>query len=567
MTQFELLDSDDVPADVAAPKRRGRPAKDAGARYGADSGKARAAKNGKGELGFEAKLWLAADALRGSMDASEYKHIVLGLIFLKYISDAFEERQGVLLAEAADPGSPLYVAEENFRYDFLEDRDEYAAENVFWVPKEARWSIIRDNAKQPNIGVLLDEAMTAIERDNERLKGVLPKVYALPNLDRDRLGRLIDIISGIGLGDAESKSKDILGRVYEYFLGQFASNEGKKGGEFYTPRHVVRLLVEMLEPKPGSRIFDPCCGSGGMFVQSEKFVEEHGGRLGDVSIYGQETNQTTWRLCQMNLAIRGIEANIAWNTEGSFHKDAFPDLKVDYILANPPFNVSDWGGERLRSDVRWKYGTPPVGNANFAWVQHFIHHLKPTGVAGFVLANGSMASNVSNEGAIRRALVEADLVDCMISLPSQLFYSVPIPVCLWFLARDKRNGSFRDRRGETLFIDARNLGYMADRTHRELAEGDISRVAAAYHAWRGTRAEAEYSDIPGFCRAVETTVIAANDYVLTPGRYVGSEQLEGTDGEFEVRIASALQRLRGQFAAAELLETEILGRLRTFGIE
>lgn len=566
MTQFELLDSGGVPVPAGAPKKRGRPSKEAGARYGADSGKARAARNSKGELGFEAKLWLAADALRGSMDASEYKHIVLGLIFLKYISDAFEERHGELLAEASDPGSPMYVAEENFRYDFLEERDEYTAVNVFWVPKEARWSFIRDNARQPNVGVMLDEAMTAIERDNPRLKGVLPKVYALPNLDRDRLGRLIDIISGIGLGDAESKSKDILGRVYEYFLGQFASNEGKKGGEFYTPRHVVRLLVEMLAPKPGSRIFDPCCGSGGMFVQSEKFVEEHGGRLGDVSIYGQETNQTTWRLCQMNLAIRGIEANIAWNTEGSFHKDAFPDLKADYILANPPFNVSDWGGERLRSDVRWKYGAPPVGNANFAWVQHFIHHLKPTGVAGFVLANGSLSSNQSGEGDIRRAIVEADLVDCVVALPSQLFFTTQIPVSLWFLARDKRNSGYRDRRGETLFIDARQMGSMVDRVHRELTDDDIAKVARSYHSWRGEPGCGEFVPQLGFVASASLNNVRAHGHVLTPGRYVGSgSDAAAESGDFGLRVSALMTTLDEQMSRGEQLNVELRRVLRQFG--
>jgi len=562
MTQFELLEPGDAPETNGATRRRGRPAKASSARYGADSGTAKAgkaAKNGKGELGFEAKLWQAADALRGSMDASEYKHIVLGLIFLKYISDAFEERHGELLAEVSDPESPMYLAEEKLRYDFLEERDEYTAENVFWVPKEARWSFIRDNARKPNIGVLLDEAMTAIEKDNQRLKGVLPKVYALPNLDRDRLGRLIDIISGIGLGDAESKSKDILGRVYEYFLGQFASNEGKKGGEFYTPRHVVRLLVEMLAPKPGSRIFDPCCGSGGMFVQSEKFVEEHGGRLGDVSIYGQETNQTTWRLCQMNLAIRGIEANIAWNTEGSFHKDAFPDLKADYILANPPFNVSDWGGERLRSDVRWKYGVPPVGNANFAWVQHFIHHLAPNGVAEFVLANGSMAAGGA-EGEIRRAIIEDDRVDCIVALPGQLFYSVTIPVCLWFVTRDKRSGP-RDRTGEALFIDARSRGTMVDRIHRELRESDIRQIADAYHRWRQGDG---YSDEAGFCKSARLDEIRQQGHVLTPGRYTGSSYVPDESEGFEERLTGLVGLWSQQRARAGELDQEIasnLGRL------
>ncbi len=394
-----------------------------------------AKKDNGANLGFEQTLWQAADKLRGNMDAADYKHVVLGLIFLKYISDAFQERYNQLKAEPhADP----------------EDRDEYAAENIFWVPKEARWSHLQGSAKQTTIGLLIDKAMEAIERANPTLKGVLPKEFNRPSLDKHRLGELIDLIGTIGLGDKESRSKDILGRAYEYFLGQFAAAEGKKGGQFYTARCVVKLLVEMIEPYKG-RVFDPCCGSGGMFVQSEKFVEAHGGRRTDISIYGQESNQTTWRLCKMNLAIRGIEANIAWNSEGSFHNDAFKDLKADFILANPPFNDSDWGGERLREDVRWKHGVPPVGNANFAWVQHFIHHLAPNGIAGFVLANGSMSSNQSGEGEIRKKIIEADLVDCMIALPGQLFYTTPIPVCLWFLTRGKANGRFRDRQPPDAF--------------------------------------------------------------------------------------------------------------------
>ncbi|MDP9227257.1 MAG: type I restriction-modification system subunit M, partial [Actinomycetota bacterium] len=399
--------------------------------------------NGKGDLGFEATLWLTADKLRGNLDSGEYKHVVLGLIFLKYISDAFEEKRAAL---ADDPEAEP------------EDRDEYLAENVFWVPPPARWEYLQSKAKQPEIGKLLDDAMDAIEHDNPRLKGVLPKEYGRPSLDKRRLGELIDLIGTIGLGDAANRSKDIIGRVYEYFLGQFASAEGKKGGEFYTPRPVVRLLVEMLAPRPRSRIYDPCCGSGGMFVQSEHFIEEHGGRRGDISIFGQELNWTTWRLCQMNLAIRGIEAKIEQGD--TFHADRLKDLKADYVLANPPFNVSDWGGEQLRDDVRWQFGVPPAGNANFAWVQHFVHHLAPHGTAGFVLANGSMSSNQSGEGEIRKSLVEADLVDCMVALPGQLFYQVQIPVCLWFLARDRSGGQFRDRRRETLFIDARRMGTM-----------------------------------------------------------------------------------------------------------
>src|SRR5213080_3401479 len=444
----------------------------------------KAAGNGA-NLGFEQKLWAAADKLRGHMDAAEYKHVVLGLIFLKYISDAFQERYEALKADKlADP----------------EDRDEYTAENVFWVPKEARWGHIQGKGKQTTIGKVIDDAMVAIEKENPSLKGVLPKDYNRPALDKQRLGELIDLIGSIGLGDKDSRSKDILGRVYEYFLGQFASAEGKKGGEFYTPRSVVRLLVEMIEPYKG-RVYDPCCGSSGMLVQSEEFIREHGGRIGDISIYGQESNHTTWKLAKMNLAIRGIEANLGPHHADTFHNDLHPDLKADFILANPPFNMSDWGGNRLREDVRWKYGAPPVGNANFAWVQHMIHHLAPTGLAGFVLANGSISSNSSGEGDIRKAIIEADLVDCMVALPGQLFYSTQIPVCLWFLARDKKNGRFRDRRGTTLFIDARKVGSMVDRVHRELTDDDLAKIAGTYHAWRGDKDAGDYADVPGFCKA------------------------------------------------------------------
>ncbi len=440
------------------------------------------ARNGNGELDFAPKLWQAADKMRNNMDAAEYKHVVLGLIFLKYISDAFKEMYAKLSAEkGSDP----------------EDSDEYRAENVFYVPPSARWDYLQKNAKKPTIGKIIDDAMDAIERDNPSLKGVLPKNYARPALDKQRLGELIDLIGTIGLGDSANKSRDILGRVYEYFLGQFADAEGKKGGQFYTPRCIVRVLVEMLEPYKG-RVFDPCCGSGGMFVQSEKFVEHHGGRVGDISIFGQESNQTTWRLCKMNLAIRGIDANIQWNNEGSFLKDAHADLKADFVIANPPFNDSDWKGELLREDARWRYGVPPVGNANFAWVQHFVHHLSPTGVAGFVLANGSMSSNTGGEGEIRKSLVEADLVDCMVALPSQLFFNTMIPACLWFIARDKKNHKFRDRRGEFLFIDARNMGVMIDRRHRDLTDEEIAKIASTYHAWRGEGGKCK--DVLGLCK-------------------------------------------------------------------
>lgn len=510
---------------------------------------AKPAKKNGGDLGFEDKLWKAADELRGSMDAAEYKHVVLGLIFLKYVSDAFVERHRQLEAEAADGADP-------------EDADEYRAKNVFWVPKEARWERLQSQAKQPTIGKLVDDGMVAIERDNPTLKGVLPKDYARPALDKQRLGALIDLISTIGLGDEESRKKDILGRVYEYFLSRFASAEGKKGGQFYTPRCVVRTLVEMLAPYKG-RVFDPCCGSGGMFIQSEKFVEAHGGRLGDVAIYGQESNTTTWRLAKMNLAIRGIDADLGEpDPAGSFFKDQYPDLKADFILANPPFNDSSWGGERLREDVRWKYGVPPVGNANFAWVQHFIHHLSPTGTAAFLLANGSMSSNQSGEGDIRKAIIEADLVDCMVAMPGQLFYSTSIPVCVWVLARDKKNHRHRDRRGEMLFIDARKLGTMVSRVQRELTDEDISRIADTYHAWRGGKDAASYEDVPGFCKAAKAEDVAANGLVLTPGRYVGAEEVEDDGEPFEERFPNLVTKLEEQFKVAAELSTVIREHLR-----
>ncbi|GIW33854.1 class I SAM-dependent DNA methyltransferase [Meiothermus sp.] len=517
-------------------------------------------------LGYEAELWKMADALRGSMDAAEYKHVVLGLIFLKYISDAFEEQHAKLEAERAQGADP-------------EDPDEYRAENIFWVPPEARWAHLKAQAKQPTIGQLVDDAMAGIERDNPALKGVLPKDYARPALDKTRLGQLIDLISNIKVGDAEARAKDVLGRVYEYFLSQFASAEGKKGGEFYTPRCVVKLLVEMLEPYRG-RVYDPCCGSSGMFVQSMEFIRAHangngnGGKAkADISIYGQESNYTTWRLAKMNLAIRGIEGQIAHGD--TFHNDRFPDLKADFILANPPFNVSDWGGERLRDDKRWKYGVPPVGNANFAWVQHIVHHLAPLGVAGFVLANGSMSSQQSGEGEIRKNLIEADLVDCMVALPGQLFYSTQIPACLWFLARDKKNGRFRDRRGQVLFIDARKMGRMVDRTHRELTDEDIKKIADTYHAWRGTvgaglvpahhGATVTYCDIPGFCKSATLDDIRKHSYVLTPGRYVGAAEQEDDGEPFEEKMKRLVAQLREQQAEAARLDTAIEANLEALG--
>ena len=508
-----------------------------------------------GDLGFEAELFKAADKLRGNMEPSDYKHVALGLIFLKHISDSFEAKHAELLADYPDGA---------------EDRDEYAAENVFWVPPKARWSHLQANAKQPSIGKMIDEAMLALEKDNENLKGVLPKDYARPALNAVMLGELIDLISGIALGQGKGEARDVLGRVYEYFLGSFAGSEGKRGGEFYTPRSVVRVMVEMIEPFKG-RVYDPCCGSGGMFVQSEKFVELHGGRIGDIAVYGQESNYTTWRLCKMNLAVRGIDADIKWNSEGSFHKDELRDLKANFILANPPFNISDWGGDRLREDVRWKYGPPPAGNANFAWLQHIVHHLAPAGVAGVVLANGSMSSTQNGEGAIRQALIEGvngapGVVDCMVALPGQLFYSTQIPACLWFLARDRSNGiarnaKLRDRRNEILFIDARQLGHMVDRTRKEFSDADIEKIARTYHAWRGEGDAGGYEDVPGFCKAASLEEVKALGYVLTPGRYVGAEAEDEDDVPFAERFRALQEQLAAQFADAEELTATIRGRL------
>ncbi len=507
-------------------------------------------KNGA-NLGFEEKLWQAADKLRNNMDAAEYKHVVLGLLFLKYISDAFEEKRAELLKdELADP----------------EDRDEYTAENIFWVCKDARWSFIKENAKKATIGQIIDDAMVAIEKDNPQLKGVLPKDYARPALDKTRLGELIDILS-FKVGDRESRSQDVLGRVYEYFLAMFASAEGKNGGEFYTPQCVVKLLVEMIEPLRG-RIYDPCCGSGGMFVQSERFVQAHQGKIGDISIYGQESNPTTWKLCKMNLAIRGIDGNIGKYHADTFHNDLHKKLKADYILANPPFNVSDWGGEKLTDDVRWSgYGIPPVGNANYAWILHMLWHLAPSGVAGFVLANGSMSTSITSEAEIREKLVEKDHVDCIVTLPGQLFYSTPIPVCLWFITKNKAAKGHRDRRGEILFIDARKMGHMVDRTHRELSDEDIERIAGTYHAWRGEADAGEYEDVQGFCKAAKIEEIRKHEYILTPGRYVGIEEVEDDGEPFEEKMERLTSGLAEMFAKSRKLEEEIRKNLAAIGFE
>lgn len=490
-----------------------------------------AKKNNNGtEEPLEKQLWKAADKLRKNIDAAEYKHVVLGLIFLKYISDAFEELYARLKAEEAQGADP-------------EDKDEYKAENVFFVPPVARWSLLVSYAKQPSIGITIDAAMDAIEAENPSLKGVLPKVYARQNLDPTSLGELIDLVGNVALGDTKARSADVLGHVFEYFLGEFALAEGKKGGQFYTPRSVVELLVEMLEPYQG-RVFDPCCGSGGMFVQSEKFVTEHQGKVNDISIYGQESNQTTWRLCKMNLAIRGIDSSqVRWNNEGSFLNDAHKDLKADFIIANPPFNVSDWGGDLIRKDGRWQYGVPPAGNANYAWIQHFLYHLAPNGQAGFVLAKGSLTTKTSGEGDIRKALIENNLIDCIVNLPAKLFLNTQIPASLWFMNRNRTNGKFRNRSNEILFIDARNLGHLINRRTKELSPEDIQQIAETYHNWRNV--DGQYEDIAGFCASTPIVKVQELDYVLTPGRYVGLPDDED-DFNFNERFAALKAELEEQ---------------------
>jgi type I restriction enzyme M protein len=519
-----------------------------------------AKKNNNTQEPLEKQLWKAADKLRKNIDAAEYKHVVLGLIFLKYISDAFEELYDKLKA-----GEGEYSGAD------AEDKDEYKAENVFFVPPSSRWSFLQSHAKQPTIGKTVDESMDAIERENASLKGVLPKVYARQNLDPTSLGELIDLVSNIALGDAKARSADVLGHVFEYFLGEFALAEGKQGGQFYTPRSIVELLVKMLEPYKG-RVFDPCCGSGGMFVQSEKLVLEHQGKVNDISIYGQESNQTTWRLAKMNLAIRGIDSSqVIWNNEGSFLNNAHKDLKADYIIANPPFNVSDWSGDLLRKDGRWQYGTPPTGNANYAWIQHFIYHLAPTGQAGFVLAKGSLTSKTSGEGDIRKALIEEGLVDCIVNLPAKLFLNTQIPASLWFMSRKRKNGKFRDRSNEILFIDARHLGQLINRRTLVLSEEDIQLIADTYHKWRSlpleemSEGQSGYEDIKGFCSAASIQRVKELDYVLTPGRYVGladeeddfdfKERFETLKAEFEAQLKEEAQL--NEIISANLVKIKI----------
>lgn len=500
---------------------------------------------------LEKTLWTAADKMRSNMDAAEYKHIVLGLIFLKYISDAFKDMHDNLAA-----GKGEYAGAD------AEDPDEYLAHNIFFVPENARWTHLQAKAKQPEIGKLIDNAMDEIEKRNPPLKGVLPKLYADPELNKQRLGELIDLIGSIGFGGDGHKSKDLLGRVYEYFLGQFADAEGKKGGQFYTPASIVKLLVEMLEPYKG-RIYDGCCGSGGMFVQSEKFIEEHQGKLGDLSIYGQESNPTTLRLAKMNLAIRGIDAKIQLGD--TLLNDKHKDLKADYILVNPPFNISDWNGDKLREDARWEYGVPPTGNANYAWLQHFLSKLSPNGTAGIVLANGSMNSNTGNEGEIRKNLIEAGVIDCMVSLPSQLFYNTMIPACLWFMARNKANGKYRNRSNEILFIDARKLGVMVNRRNKEFTDDDIQTIANTYHQWRNK--DSNYEDIAGYCKAATMDEVRTNNHVLMPGRYVGTEAEEEEKIPFAERMNALTEKLAEQFANGAELEIKIRENLKGIGYE
>ncbi|GAB3602514.1 class I SAM-dependent DNA methyltransferase [Microbacterium aureliae] len=505
---------------------------------------------------LEQKLWDAADALRGNQEPSEYKHVVLGLVFLKYISDRFEGRRKEIEAELIADGLKPEQAER-----LVEDRDEYTSHSVFWVPAAARWGVIQKSAKQPEIGESIDNAMDLIERENPKLRGVLPRNYGREDLDKGRLGQLVDIIGSIGFTQTDDHgSDDVLGRVYEYFLGQFAGKEtGKDAGAFYTPRSVVKTLVEMLEPFHG-RVYDPACGSGGMFVQSAEFVKAHGGKRNDISVYGQEFTATTWKLAKMNLALRGIDADLGDKSADSFTQDLHPDLRADFVLANPPFNVSEWWNAKLADDPRWKYGTPPEGNANFAWVQHFIHHLSPRGTAGFVLANGSLSSKTSGEGEIRRKLIEADLVDCIVAMPDKLFLNTGIPVSLWFVSRDRGgNAQHRARKGEVLFIDARKLGAMVNRRLRELSDDDIQQIAGAYHAWRNH--DGGFEDVVGFAKVATIDDIASHSFVLTPGRYVGTEEAELDDEPISDKVARLTTELFAEFDRGHELEDEVRSRL------
>lgn len=531
------------------------------------SGRAKQAKDepqATGIEGLKKTLWAAADKLRADMDAAEYKHIVLGLIFLKYISDSFAARRAELTRRFADESDEyfLYDCDDELLAEEQEDRDYYREVNAFWVPEGARWEGLRAHAKQADIGKRIDDALTLIEQENPRLKGILDKRYARAQLPDGKLGELVDLVSKIGFGSDVSEARDILGQVYEYFLGEFASAEGKKGGQFYTPASIVKTLVAVLAPHHG-QVYDPCCGSGGMFVQSERFIEAHGGKLGDVSIYGQESNPTTWRLAAMNLAIQGMDYNLGRENGDTFTRNQHPDLRADFVLANPPFNISDWWHGSLEGDPRWVYGTPPAGNANYAWLQHMLYHLKPNGRAGIVLANGSMSSSQNSEGDIRRAMVEADVVECMVALPSQLFFNTTIPACLWFLAKNKTR-----RPGEVLFIDARKLGTMVSRVQCELDERAIARIADTFHAWRGDcETELPYQDQPGFCRSVTLAEIAEHRYVLTPGRYVGAEALEEDDETFADKMARLTKQLGDQMVKGAELDRLIKQKLGGLGYE
>ena len=522
-------------------------------------------------LGIEAALWDAANQLRSNMDAAEYKHVVLGLIFLKYVSDVFASRHDTLAAAVADPDSDYFMPTESARLATLEDRDEYTSEGVFWIPEGHRWDDLRKAGKQPDIGQRIDSAMDAIERENPTLRGVLPKTYGRRELTPATLGGLIDTFSRDDLAAAEHSDKDLLGRVFEYMVGQFASAEGKLGGEFYTPRSVVNLLVEMLEPFQG-RVYDPAAGSGGMFVQADSFVRAHGGVRNDISVFGQEQNPTTWRLAKMNMALRGIDANLGPQWGDSFGNDLHPDLRADFILANPPFNISQWGGENLRDDPRWKYGTPPAGNANFAWIQHMLHHLAPTGTMATVLSNGSLASQQSGEGEIRKNLVEADLVECIVGLPGQLFYTTTIPVCLWFLTTDKSDRKVaserpqRNRQGEVLFIDARRMGHMVTRVNKELSDEDLALIADTYHAWRGEPDLKPYEDVLGFCASVPLAEIREHHHVLTPGRYVGSEAVEDDGEPIDEKITRLTLEIRRGFASRGELQVKVIAALESLNV-
>jgi type I restriction enzyme M protein len=508
-------------------------------------------------------LWAAADKLRANMDAAEYKHLVLGLIFLKYISDTFAARRAEVQARLVDPNDEYFYgdASPDDLAAELEDRDYYKAANVFWVPEAARWEALRAAAKQTDIGKRIDDALAAIEAENPKLKGILDKRYGRAQLPDGKLGELVDLVSTIGFGEDLRAARDVLGQVYEYFLGQFASAEGKKGGQFYTPASIVKTLVAVLAPHHG-KVYDPCCGSGGMFVQSEKFIEAHGGKLGDVSIYGQESNPTTWRLAAMNLAIRGIDFNLGREPADTFTRNQHPDLRADFILANPPFNVSDWWHGSLEGDPRWVYGDPPQGNANTAWLQHMLHHLKPTGRAGIVLANGSMSSSQNTEGQIRAAMVEADVVEVMVALPGQLFFNTQIPACLWFLVKQKTA-----RKGEVLFIDARKLARMISRVQAELSDQVIERIGATVAAWRGEPGAGSYADEPGYCRSVPLAEIAQHGHVLTPGRYVGAEEVEDNDDAFADKMQKLTEKLGEQMAKGAELDQSIRQKLGGLGYE